>query len=133
LTLQKKILVLTGPCREDLKSVHYTMALAERLEAQVYVFQIYGAASSVSPDSVWLAEALADLISSARRAGLDIKQHIVRGALKDEIVSLVRQEGIDVLVSCAEIAQHEHLLLQVKPHVSCQIIQVKEKDHVDYL
>ncbi len=37
--LQKKILVPVGSSGKDLKSVHYALALAERLRAQVYILQ----------------------------------------------------------------------------------------------
>ena len=62
--LQKKILVPVGSSGKDLNSVHYAMALAERIRAQVFILQ-HGAVEA-TPHSIttWLDEALLDLITS---------------------------------------------------------------------
>ena len=128
--MQKRVLVPLGPCAKDLKSVHYALSLAERLEAQVYILQQPAAPGFIEPHSVWLDEVLLDLINSARLAHLNVSHHIADGDLQGEIVALVKSEGIDLLVFGEGDKACQNLLLQLKPLVPCQIIQVKEKDPI---
>jgi hypothetical protein len=129
---EKKILVPLMPSAKGLKGVHYAMSLAERLCAHVYILQqVAGTASNTL--SIWMDEALLDLINSARKAGLVVSHHIIRGQLEEEIVGLVRSEGIDFLVFGDDDGSGEHLVLQIKPLIASQIIQVKGKDHISYL
>jgi hypothetical protein len=128
----KKILVPLALSARDLKSVHYAMSLAERLCANVYILQQV-ADSASGTLSVWMGEALLDLINSARQAGLMVSHHITRRLFEEEIVGLVQSEGIDVLVFGDDDGAGERLLLQIKPLIPSQIIQVKEKDHISYL
>lgn len=131
--LQKKILVPVGSSGRDLSSVHYALALAERLRAQVYILR--HDAVEITPHSLGnlLDEALRDLINSARQAGLSVSHHIAHRELKEEIVDLVKDEGIDVVVFGADNGACEHLMLQIKDLVPSQIIHVREKDHISYL
>jgi nucleotide-binding universal stress UspA family protein len=130
---QKKILVPLGRSGKDLKSVHYALSLAERLQSQVYILQQAPSSSFDHQFSAWLDEALLDLINSARQAGLTVSHHITHRELKQEIVDLVIAEGIDLLVFSLDDGLSERLLLQVKPLIPTQIIQVKEKNHISYL
>jgi len=130
---QKKILVPLGRSGRDLKSVHYALSLAERMQSQVYILQQAPGAGFDNQFSTWLDEALLDLINSARQAGLTVSHHITHRELKEEIVDLVIAEGIDILVFSLDDGLSERLLLQVKPLIPTQIIQVKEKDHISYL
>ena len=129
--MQKRVLVPLGPCARDLKSVHYALSLAERLKAQVYILQQPASPGAGGPHSIWLDEVLLDLINSARLAHLNVSHHIADGDLQGEILALVKSEGIDLLVFGEEDEACQNLLLQLKPLVPCQIIQVKEKDHID--
>jgi len=131
--MQKKILVPVGSSGKDLNSVHYAMALAERLRAQVYILQHDAVDASPNSIATWLDEALLDLINSARQAGLTVSHHIAHRELKEEIVGMVKDESIDVLVFGADNGVCEHLMLQIKDLVPSQIIQVREKDHINYL
>jgi predicted TIM-barrel enzyme len=116
-----------------LNSVHYALALAERLRAQVYILQHDAVDASPNSIATWLDEALLDLINSARQAGLTVSHHIAHRELKEEIVGMVKDESIDVLVFGADNGVCEHLMLQIKDLVPSQIIQVREKDHINYL
>ena len=131
--LQKKILVLVGHSGKDLKGVHYALSLAERLQAQVFILQKAGEHGDQNPLALWMGEALPDVINSAREAGLSISHLIANRPLKDEIVELALEEGIDlVILGDGDDACHG-LPLQIKPLVPSQIIQVSEKDQVRYL
>jgi len=131
--VQRKIMVPIGASGKDLKSVHYALALAERLQAHVYILQLAAMGEDSDPFAVWMDEALLDLINSARQAGLNVSHHITDHDLKAEIVGLVKSEGIDVLVFGTDDGAGEQLLRQLKPLVLSQIIQVREKDHISYL
>ena len=128
--LQKKILVPWGITSTDLKGVHYALALAERISAEVYIIQPDNATDADRAITLYMGKALSDLINSARQAGLKVSHHIAHKALKEEIVGLVRDEHIDLLVFGVEEKLNKRLLLQVKPRVSSQIIQVKGKRHL---
>ena len=131
--LQKKILVPVGSSGKDLSSVHYALALAERLRAQVYILRHDAVDASPNSIATWLDEALLDLINSARQAGLTVSHHIAHRELKEEIVGLVKEQSIDVLVFGGDNGACELLMLQIKDLVPSQIIQVREKDHISYL
>jgi len=129
----KKILVPLVSSAKDLKGVHYAMSLAERLHAHVYILQQTAGPGSDDPLSMWMDEALMDLINSARQAGLTVSHHTSHRLLEEELVGLVRNEGIDVLVFSDDDGAGERLVLQIKPLVPSQIIQVKGKDRISYL
>jgi len=74
-----------------------------------------------------------DLINSARQAGLMVSHHIGHRNLEEEIVGIVRDEGIDVVVFSEDDGAGERLVLQIKSLIPSQIIQVKGKDHISYL
>jgi nucleotide-binding universal stress UspA family protein len=131
--LQKKILVPLGLSEKDFKSVHYALALAERIEAHVYILQQDDGIDSTNPLTPYMGEALSDLINSARQAGLNVSHHIAHKELKEEIIGLVRAEGIDLLVFGVEDGMNKRLLLQIKPLVSSQIIQVTGKNNINYI
>ncbi len=131
--LPKKILVPLASAGKDLKSLHYALALAERIEAQVYILQQDNHVGPENPLTVYMGEALTDLINSARQAGLNVSHHIAHKALKEEIIGLARSEGIDLLVFGVEDEFNKRLLLQIKPMISSQIIQVKGKNHISYI
>jgi len=131
--LQKKILVPVGSSEKDLSSVHYALALAERLRAQVFILRHDAVDASPNSIATWLDEALLDLINSARQAGLTVSHHIAHRELKEEIVGLVKDENIDVLVFGVDNGACEHLMLQIKDLVPSQIIHVREKDRINYL
>ena len=46
---------------------------------------------------------------------------------------MVKDVSMDVLVFGADNGVCEHLMLQIKDLVPSQIIQVREKDHINYL
>lgn len=131
--MQKRILVPLGPSAKDFKSIHYALSLAERLDAQVYILQQGVASNYEDPFSACLNEALLDLINAARQARLTVSHLIAEGGLKEEIIGLVKALGIDVLVFSLEDGIQQHLVHQLKPLFTGQIIQVKEKNDLNYL
>ena len=130
---QKRMLVPFGASLKDLKGFHYALSLAERLATQIIIIQQLENEGDGEQHSIWLDEALKDLINSARSAGLRIAHHIAVGDVIGEIVSLVKSESINLLVLGVDDREYENFAVQLKPHIACQIVQVKEKDHIHYL
>ena len=131
--LYTKILVPLARSGKDLNSVHYALSLAKRLRARVYILQQAAGQGSETSMANWMDEALLDLINSARQAGLSVSHHIARTEMTQEVVGLVMAEGIDLLIVSDDDGVGTGLLHHVKPLIQSQIIQVKEKDHVNYL
>ena len=126
---EKRILVPLEASEKHLESLHYALALAERLQTHVYILQNHtGSARSMSRTS-WLDAALSDLIHSARRSGLNISHHLGTGEWKEDIVGLVAAEGIDLVVFGGENDTWRHLLSQLKPLIPSHIMHVKQKHH----
>ena len=130
---RKKILIPLAAAGWNLNGVHYALALAERIEARIYILQQRTAAQPQNPRPSWLEAALKELIGGARQAGLEVSHHITDNGLAAEIVALVRLEGIDVLILNADDEICQSLLLQIKPLVASQIIEVRGKNHISYL
>jgi len=124
--LEKKILVPLGTSEKSLKGVHHALALAKRLGARVYILR-QGSAEPGNPIGAMLEEALLDLINSARQSGITLSHYIATRDLKEEIIDMAREEGIDLVVFEADDEIARRLLIEVKPLVSSQIIQVREK------
>ncbi|MFH0724815.1 MAG: universal stress protein [Pseudomonadota bacterium] len=130
---QKRILVPLGLSGKDLKSVHYALSLAERLHAQVFILQQWGRAGSANQPSIGMNEALRDLITSARQAGLTVSHHQANGEFSDEMIGMVTTESIDLLVLEADDVECQRLVPQIKPLIASPIIEVKGKNHISYL
>jgi len=129
---EKRILVPLEASEKSLKSIHYALALAERLKAHVYILQHHIGIARPMSHASWLDAALSDLIDSARRAGLNISHHVGTGEWKEDIVGLVAAEGIDLVVFGGENDGWERLLVQLKPLIPPHIIHVKPKHHNSY-
>ena len=123
--MPKKIMVPLGPQIRDLKSVHYALAAAERLQAAVIILRF---ADSRSERPSWLEEALTDLMASARLAGLQVSIIEADGAPEREVVALADNERIDLLVFGEEQGLLERHVLELEPRLGHVIIQVREKD-----
>jgi hypothetical protein len=131
----KRILVPIGPYAHDLRSVHYALALAERITAHIYILELTvhtGLPHSEKPPTAGLHDALIDLINNARLSGITVFHYLADKTLKEEIVDLVRAEHIEFLVFSADTQVSEQIMQQVKPLVASQIIQVREKNDLHY-
>ncbi|MCF8106025.1 MAG: universal stress protein [Desulfohalobiaceae bacterium] len=125
----KKILVPIGIKAVDLKSLQYALALARRLQTQIYILQHSGfSEDAVTPFNPWLDETLRSLINDARQAGVIVTHYVVTSHFEEEIVDLARAEHIDLLIFNTGEEVSERLLFRIKPLVPGQIIQVRQKD-----
>jgi hypothetical protein len=123
--MHKKIMVPIGPEIRDLKSVHYALAAAERLQATVIIVRC---ACDGEERATWFDEALTDLIGSARLAGLKLTVVEAFGTPEREVVDLVDHERVDLLVLSEDQSRLEQRVLELAPHLGRLMIQVKEKD-----
>jgi nucleotide-binding universal stress UspA family protein len=103
--------------------------LAERLQAKVFILNAAQATGSNNRRGDWLEEALMDLVNSARQAGVRVSYHTAFGFNREEILDLVRKEGVDLLVFGVDGRYLRRSLLRLEPRVVSRIVQVKEKDH----
>jgi len=131
LVSQKRILVPLGPKSRDLKGVYHAIALAERMKATILILQIENQNNDNDIDG-WKEEVLLDLVSSASREGLTVFHHIVRGPWEQEILNVLKEKSIELVV-LGEDKKMARFFLRIRPEIPVQLIQVKEKDNVDYL
>ncbi len=128
---QKRILVPLRPQSKDLKGVYHAIALAERMKAKVLILQIENQDDNSEIDG-WKEEVLLDLVNAASREGLAVSHHIVWGPWEKEILNVLKEKSIELVV-LGEDKQMARFLLQIRPKSPVQLIQVKEKDNVNYL
>lgn len=129
----QKILVPIGPGEKDLKGVHYALSLARRLRASISILQEIPEPDCQDPLDSGLKEALRDLINDARQSGISISHYVVDSDFGTEIVELVRTHHIDLLIFGTDEAVSGRILYHVKPLVSSQIIQVREKNDIQHI
>ena len=118
-------MVPLGPEIRDLKSVHYALAAAERLQAAVIILRF---ADGLEERPPWLEEALTDLVASARLAGLNVGIVEADGAPECEVVDIADHERIDLLVFSEYQRRLEREVLDLAPRLGQLMIRVREKD-----
>ena len=127
---QKNILVPIDPENKDLKALYHALALAERIQAKIFVV-LSRQSGAIGRIDDWVEEVLMDIIHGACEEGLQVSSHIADDSLENEIVSLVESEHIDLIVVSAENGPQKNMLQRIVPQMSTQIIQVKGKEHTD--
>ena len=126
---RKKILVPLYPENRDLKALYHALALAERIQAKVFILFSRHLENSQQINS-WIEEVLMDVIHGACGEGLQVSYHIAEDGFEDEVIGLVQSEGIDLIVVSADESQMKGILQRIIPQVSSQIIQVRGKDNI---
>jgi Universal stress protein family len=127
---QKNILVPIDPENKDLKALYHALALAERIQAKVFILLSRLAGNPHQADS-WVEEVLMDVIHGACEEGLQVSYLIAEDSFEEEVISLVEGEHIDLIVVSAEKGPIKDILQRIIPQMSTQIIQVKGKDSTD--
>ncbi len=130
MTKTSRILIPLGTTEKGLKSIHYALALAERLAAEIYIIHLPHGAVPKDASASSVEEAFSEIINSARLAGVKVSEHLADHDAALEVVDLIRKESIDVLVFSADDTQCARLLQRIEGSISLQIIQVSEKEHV---
>ena len=129
----KKILVPFGPGNRDLNAVHYALALAKRIKAQVLVLELSPESGAKDGEFIRVEEAMLDLESGARREGLYVSHHVAHGSFDKEIIGLMEQEGVDILVFNSDGSELDRLLSFSRSRIPGQVIGVKGKNDISYL
>jgi hypothetical protein len=124
---QKKILVPIDPESKDLKALYHALALAERIQAKVFILLSRQLGDHHQIDS-WVEEVLMDVIHGACEEGLQVSYHIAEDGFEEEVLSLVDSEHIDLIVVSAENGPVKDILQRIIPQTSTQIIQVRGKE-----
>jgi nucleotide-binding universal stress UspA family protein len=127
---RKKILVPIDPETKDLKALYHALALAERIQAKVFILLARQPGNPHQLDS-WVEEVLVDVIHSACEEGLQVSYHIAEDGFEEEVLSLVESEHIDLIVVSAEKGPIKDILQRIILKMSTQIIQVKGKNNTD--
>ena len=127
---RKKILVPLDLENKDLKALYHALALAERIQAKVFILLSRQLGNPHQIDS-WVEEVLMDVIHGACEEGLQVSYHIAEDGFEDEVISLVESEHIDLIVVSAEKGSIKDILQRIIPQMSAQIIQVRGKDNTD--
>ncbi len=127
----RTILVPLGRPLRALKSLHYALALAERIQAQVIVVQQAGDATGPLATSDYLAERMLELVNSARQAGIAVTQYVTTSDLTAEIVSLAEQEPVDLVVFGVGDWDFSGVPAAIQSRITSRIIQVTEKSPID--
>jgi nucleotide-binding universal stress UspA family protein len=125
---RKKILVPIDPESKNLKALYHALALAERIQAKVFILLSRPLGNPHQIDG-WVEEVLMDVIHGACEEGLQVSYHIAEDGLEDEVISLAEIEHIDLIVVSAEKGPIKDILQRIIARVSAQIIQVKGKDN----
>ena len=125
---QKKILVPIDPESKNLKALYHALALAERIQAKVFILLARPSGNSNQMDG-WVEDVLMDVIHGACEEGLQVSYHIAENGFEDEVIGLVESEHIDLIVVSAEKGPIKDILQRIIPRMSAQIIQVKGKDN----
>jgi hypothetical protein len=125
---RKKILVPIDLENKDLKALYHALALAERIQAKVFILLSRQLGNPHQIDS-WVEEVLMDVIHGACEEGLQVSYHIAEDGFEDEVFSLVESEHIDLIVVSAEKGPIKDILQRIIPQMSTQIIQVRGKDN----
>ena len=125
---RKKILVPIDLENKDLKALYHALALAERIQAKVFIL-LSRPPGNLNQIDGWVEEVLMDVIHGACEEGLQVSYHIAEDGFEDEIISLVESEHIDLIVVSAEKGPIKDILQRIIPQMSTQIIQVRGKDN----
>jgi hypothetical protein len=125
---RKNILVPIDPESKNLKALYHALALAERIQAKVFILLSRPSGNPNQMDG-WVEDVLMDVIHGACEEGLQVSYHIAENGFEDEVISLVESEHIDLIVVSAEKGPIRDILQRIIPRMSAQIIQVKGKDN----
>jgi hypothetical protein len=122
---RKKILVPLGQHARNLKSVHYALSLAGRIQAQIIIIRQRKSGEETNGNVNLLDKSLEELIDNARQHGVALSLYRIDENLIDEVITLANTEHIGLLVFNSDDELSEPTMAQIKPLISSQIIQVR--------
>lgn len=143
----KRILVVSRETTYCRKAVHYGVSLSRKYGAELYVMHvvhdplIFGGWNLPIPSreeayKQVLQEAKDELhaiIKTEKKKGMTIRESVREGNPADEIIKVVREEGIDLLIMLAHEEGHmEHFLFgrsneEIIRRMPCSVFMVKKE------
>ena len=132
MTCQNILIPLTEESR-DLKALHHAISLAERIESNVLVYSFVPETEAVKTDHP-VIEASVDVVHRACENGLKVSFFIAPdGNAEADFLKLLDRERIDLVVISDTEPHMEQMIRKVMPLISCQIVQVRKKNSVNYM
>ena len=129
---KKKILVLPGPKLTDLKSLHYAISLAERIYGQVIIIELEKGKNDLEPSLKRSADSAPALPNTSHQEDVTVSRLVVREDPETAITKIVQEVGADVVVFDADDERWNRVFSKIRALLPNQIIQVREKDSVNY-
>lgn len=131
---KKKILVLPGPKLTDTKSLHYAISLAERIYGQVILIELEKGKKNIENSSQRSADTPPEPASqnAPYREDVTVSRLVVREDPEKAISDIVRELGVDVVVFDADDERWGRVFSKIRAVLPNQIIEVREKDSVNY-
>ena len=127
----KNILIPIGSDSKDLKALHHALSLADRIESRLFVLSLESAIGNQTGNPV--IEACLDVIHSACEQGVQISFHIATNGAIEKLLKLLEREHIDLIILSETEIQVEKMIRDIMPMISCQVIQVKEKNDINLI
>ena len=129
---QENILIPLAPDSRDLKALHHAISLAERINSKIIVFSLE-AEDSPGKAKNPVMEACKDVINRVRENGMEISLLITSSQGEEaekEFLQLLTRERIDLIIISDTERYMEQMIRRIMPLISCQVEQVKEKNHI---
>lgn len=127
----KNVLIPLGPRSKDLKALHHALSLTERIRSRLFILSLQEVSEAQTPNPVM--SACREIVQSACEEGLQVSFHIVSGNVETELVKLLEREHIDLVIINDSEIQIKTIIRRIMPLISCQVIQVKEKNDINFL
>ncbi|MBW1812987.1 MAG: universal stress protein [Deltaproteobacteria bacterium] len=128
----KNILIPLGLDSKDLKALHHALSLAERIQSRLFVLSLENATTEQGKKNP-VIEACLDVIHSACEQGLQISFHIASDSAEEKLLKLLEREHIDLIILSDTEIQVEKMIRGIMTMISCQVIQVKEKNDINFI
>jgi hypothetical protein len=128
----KNILIPLSPDSKNLKALHHALSLAERIQSRLFVLSIEYTAEKPNKKSP-VIDAWLDVIHKASEQGLQISLHIASNGGEEKLLKLMERERIDLIILSDTEIRVEKMVKNILPMISCQVIQVKEKNNINFI
>lgn len=118
--------ILVPFCRHspDLKSLYHSFALAERVNAKIFV--LFFKDARTDPTTA-VETACIKIVNSACEDGLAVSYHIAGPRLERELPGFIQAEHIHVVIIGSGDSRMESVIRQMQPTLSVRVIKVEGK------
>jgi hypothetical protein len=124
------ILIIFGRHSSDMKSLYHAFALAERINAKVFV--LFFKEENFTQEQVTpLEKACLEMVHSACEEGISVSFHIASGRFEEELFNIIKMEHINLVVISNGDTEMELIIKEFKLGIPIQIIKVKGKNNIN--